>query len=285
MDELPYEFHLEVCRYLWSDNHDESVRLLSKLSCAWESASKKTRKEEAYLKVYVTSKGEIEVRIPYGLADRIERWKEYEIVEIKVEQREDPPKYCQHPNKQYVLDKLLKNSFCFVSVDFYRISCALPPGVSTLLLKIPRIAAIRCLACSGEALQDTLVAILQRQSLTTLRFEQTLLSPNFLNLLLEWLDLETLVQVTVEYRKFMNHVELVQLVTKFVRKGVQMNESSTMNADIAISRFTSTDIKTSRNFRYVHYNRDGPFPYVGFGRKEIYNCYEAEFPFDLFFDV
>ncbi|TKR87857.1 hypothetical protein L596_012192 [Steinernema carpocapsae] len=87
MDELPYEFHLEVCRCLWSDHHDESVRLLSKLSCAWESASKETRKEEANLYVTVTSKGEMDVCIPYFVADEIEPWKKWEIALIEVTQR------------------------------------------------------------------------------------------------------------------------------------------------------------------------------------------------------
>ncbi|TKR87861.1 hypothetical protein L596_012196 [Steinernema carpocapsae] len=140
MDELPYEFHLEVCRCLWSDDHDESARLLSKLSCAWESASKETRKKNAYLEVYVTSKGEMDVCIPYFVADEIEPWKKWEIALIEVTQREDPPKYPQRPNQQYVLDKLLKNSFHLVSVYVFLISSALPPGVSRLLLKIPRIA-------------------------------------------------------------------------------------------------------------------------------------------------
>ncbi|TKR88043.1 hypothetical protein L596_012344 [Steinernema carpocapsae] len=263
MDELPYEFHLEVCRRLWSDDHDESVRLLSKLSCAWESASKETRKNNAYLEVYVTSKGEVEVYIPYGLANNIDSWKKWEITQVEVTQREDLPKYPQRPNQQYVLDKLLKNSFHLVSVYVFGISSALPSGVSRLLLKIPRIA-IKCCKCSGEALQDTLVAILQRQSLTSLLLLMTIISTNFSNLLLELLDLETLVEVTVDYRGLMNHVEVAQLVTEFVRKGVQMNEYSTTNADTYISRLTS--IEALQKYEYVSYNRRGLFPYVRFGK-------------------
>ncbi|TKR88096.1 hypothetical protein L596_012388 [Steinernema carpocapsae] len=267
MDELPYEFHLEVCRRLWFNYRHRSVRLLSKLSCAWESASKETRKEEANLEVYVTSKGEVEVYIPYSVKRDIDPWKKWEINRIAVTQREDLPKYPQdlpkYPNQQYVLDKLLKNSFHLVSVHFLLISSALPPGVSRLLLKIPRIA-IQCCKCSGEALQDMLVAILQRQSLTSLVLSSTIISTNFSNLLLELLDLQTLVEVTVWYEGFMNHVEVAQLVTKFVRKGVQMNESSTTNADTYISRLTS--IEALQKYEYVYYNRRGLFPYVRFGK-------------------